>query len=165
MVIDPGLVIKPLWSPSWEQTDKSWIEIPNWGSQVPNWGSRDQRVCSGFAIITNWASQLLYWASQLLYWASQLLNWASQLSHTGPHQISAISQLQALLLNASGFVVLHFLYWGHQSDRHYIGFKPRAVMVKLRRINCCASALIVVDCWPIVVLGMFSDKLADDRTS
>ena len=77
--------------------------------------------------------------------------------------------LQALLLDASGtdrwwYIFFSLAHWGQVGDSHCNGLKPWAVIVRLRRINCCAWTLIVVDCSPIVVLGMFSDKLPDDRT-
>ena len=62
------------------------------------------------------------------------------------------------------YIFFSLAHWGQVGDSHCNGLKPWAVIVRLRRINCCAWTLIVVDCSPIVVLGMFSDKLPDDRT-
>ena len=102
----------------------SWKQTDKSSIGITKWGSRDQRVCIGIAIITYWASP----------------NLCPSVAGT------ASGRVWYILLYLS-------LHWGHPSDPHYIGFKPRAVIVRLTRINCCAWALIVVDCWPIVVLG------------
>ena len=114
----------------------SWKQTDKSSTGIPNWGRWDQRVCIGIAIITYWES----------------------------HQISA-SQLQSLLLNASGrvwyislYLSLHrgglsewsTLHWFQTEGCNGQAYENQLLCLGLNccglLANCCAGACFLTSC-------------------